>query len=423
VKRHLVAAFLLAALAGAVPAAPLGAHAPSLRVHNEAQFASAVSRLRKSGGTIWLLPHAYRQQLVVPPRTGGWLRILGTPGARVERLLLDHTQRVSIGRLRVIPFAQDARIEADSSAQIDLHDLVVSAAGTPYSASVHLPLSRNVTIRRSEFTHCSDRSPLMMSCVFLRWVSYLTIEDSSFHDCHGCDFVNGRFGRGLTLRGNRFERALPCHGLGRFRCGHQDLVQLFAGRGLVVEGNHFGLYRKGAAQLYLTNAVDNARIENNIFTGTDPRFPGYHARVALIVGAWGTPRVPRDVRILNNTILTGAPRIDGYLGSIRMSSAYADVLRRRRPVLANNVIALLGVPGHVCKQLRASVSNLILKGRRCSDSDLHGDAGLDPRGRPTADSTLLIDGANGRYATSRDITGRPRGRTPDIGAYEHAGPR
>ena len=419
--RYVIAALVAAVAAGAIPAAPGSAHAPSLRVHNEAQFAAAVAKLRHSGGTIWLLPHAYRGELVVPPRSGGWLRIIGTPGARVERLTLDHTQRVSIGRLRIIPFVQDARLEAYASAHIDLHDLVVSAAGTPYSASVHLPLSRNVTIRRSTFTHCTDRSPLIVSCVFLRWVAYLTIEDSIFRDCHGCDFINGRFRRGVTLRRNRFDRAMPCHGLGRFRCGHQDLVQLFAGRGLVVENNHFGIYRKGAAQLYLTNAVDDALIANNVFVGTDPRFPGYHARVALIVGAWGTARVPRDVRILNNTILTGAERIDGYLGSIRMSSAYAEVLKRRRPVLANNVIGVLGVPGHVCKQLRASVSNLILKGRRCSDSDLHGDAALDADGRPTAASTLLIDSANGRYAPPRDITGRPRGRTPDIGAYEHRG--
>jgi hypothetical protein len=95
------------------------------------------------------------------------------------------------------------------------------------------------------------------------------------------------------------------------------------------------------------------------------------------------------------------------------------VLKRRRPVLANNVIGVLGVPGHVCKQLRASVSNLILKGRRCSGSDLRGDAALDAHGRPTVASTLLIDSANGRYAPARDITGRSRGRTPDIGAYEH----
>jgi hypothetical protein len=197
-------------------------------------------------------------------------------------------------------------------------------------------------------------------------------------------------------------------------------VQLFAGRGLRVEDNRFGLYRKGAAQLYLTNAVDDVRIENNLFVGTDPRYPGYHARVALIIGAWGTARMPRNVHILNNTILTGAERIDGYLGSIRMSSAYADVLRRRRPVLANNIIGVLGVPGHVCRQLRSSVSNLILKGRRCSDSDVRGDAVLDRHGRPTAESSLLIDSANGRYATRRDITGRLRGPTPDIGAYEYA---
>ncbi len=419
-KRLLICVFLGVAVSGIVPAEPLGGHSRTIYVRNESQFARAVAALRQTGGTIVLRPHAYRGELVVPPRSGGRLHILGMRGARVQRILLDHTQRVTIGRLKIMPFTQDARIEAESSAYIELHDLLVSAAGTRRSASVHLPNSRNVTIRRSVFTRCGDRSPLMVNCVFLRLVSFLTIEDSWFHDCRGCDFVNGRFGRGLTLRRNRFERALPCRGMGRHRCGHQDLVQLFAGRGLVVSNNHFGLYRKGAAQLYLTNAVDRVRIVNNVFVGTDRRLPGYHARVALIIGAWGTPRVPRHVQVLNNTILTGAPRIDGYLGSIRMSSAYARVPRRRRPLLANNIIAVLGVPGHVCGQARASVSNLILKGRRCSDSDIRGDAGLDLRGRPTANSALLIDGANGRYAPRRDITGRSRGRTPDIGAYEYA---
>ena len=46
-------------------------------------------------------------------------------------------------------------------------------------------------------------------------------------------------------------------------------------------------------------------------------------------------------RILNNTFLSGARRVNGYTASLRMSSRYGSVARLRRPVLANNVIRLL----------------------------------------------------------------------------------
>jgi hypothetical protein len=52
----------------------------------------------------------------------------------------------------------------------------------------------------------------------------------------------------LTIRGNRFERALPC-AIGRIRCGHQDLIELFGRRRLRVEDNYFGVYEVGGAQL------------------------------------------------------------------------------------------------------------------------------------------------------------------------------
>ena len=59
--------------------------------------------------------------------------------------------------------------------------------------------------------------------------------------------------------------------MGAYRCGHQDLVQLFGGIGLDVRDNVFGVYWKGAAQLYVTNRMRHIRIVNNLFLGTDPR--------------------------------------------------------------------------------------------------------------------------------------------------------
>jgi hypothetical protein len=259
------------------------------------------------------------------------------------------------------------------------------------------------------------------NCLLLwRFSHDVTVEDDWFHDCLGCDFVHGRFGSGLVIRRNRFERALPCR-IGRRRCGHQDLIELFAGRGLRVEANRFGVYERGGAQLYLTGHIDDVAIVNNVFLGTDPRVPGYRAHIGIVVGSRGprTLGLPRNVRIVNNTILTGARRSDGYLGSLRMSSRYATLPRRERPLLANNVIGVLAWPWPVCRVVGASVANVFEKGVACSASDTRGQVDLDARCRPTAASSLVIDAASRRYAPRTDITGRRRGPRPDVGAYEY----
>src|SRR5919109_496152 len=380
IRSALAAALALVVLAAAPAARP---RSLALTVRSAGEFQAAVSALRDSGGTVVLLPGSYGD-LVIPPRSSRPLDVVGSPGVWVERILLDHTQHVSLGRLAIFPRVQDALVEVRTSAWIDLHDLVVTARGTPYSASILLPDPHDVTIRRSTFTHCGDRSIEFANCVLLyRWSRRITLEDNWFRDCYGCDFLHGRFGSDLTIRHNRFERTLPC-ALGRYRCGHQDLVELFLGRRLRVEGNRFGVYRSGGAQLYLTNAIDH-------------------------------------VKIVNNTILTGARRRDGYEGSIRVSSLYGDVPRRLRPVVANNVIALLGQRWPVCDAARVFVANVVLRGQACTSSDVVGPADLDALGRPTAKSALLIDQASRRWAPTRDITGRPREPAPDIGAYEFRG--
>jgi hypothetical protein len=385
-------------------------------VRNGAEFVAATRALRRSGGTIVLLPRLYRQ-LLIGPRSARPLRIVGTRGARVERVLFDGTQRVSFGRIRVGPIRGHAIVEVRASRHVVLHDLLVTAQGTRFSSSVLIPDSRHVTIRRSNFTHCGDRSALFVNCVGLyRWSHDVLIEQNRFHDCLGCDFVHGRFGSNLVIRQNRFERSLPCR-MGRFRCGHQDLVQLFAGRHLRVERNHFGVYRGGGAQLYLTNAVDHATIVNNVFVGTDRRVPSYRARIGIVVGSNASRRLPHYAKVVNNTILTGARRRDGYAGSIRMSSRYGGVPRSKRPILVNNVFALLEAPARVCNGARRFSNNVVIRGSTCTASDLVGPAGLDGRGRPSPGSTV-IDGADRQYAPATDVTGRRRRGAPDIGAFE-----
>ncbi len=393
------------------------ADARTLHVKSDAQFARAVDQLRVRGGKIVLHPHLYRK-LVVGPRSGRPLRIVGSRGVRVQSLIFDGTQRVTVSRVRVGPISGNALVQLRRSRHVTLDRLVVSAKRTRFSASVLVASGRHLTIRNSTFSHCGDRVRRFVNCVTLyRWTHSVLLAGNHFHDCYGCDFVHGRFGTRLTLHGNRFERSLPCS-MGRYRCGHQDLVQLFAGRRLRVVGNHFGVYREGGAQLYLTNSVDYATIVNNVFVGTDPRVPGYRARMGIVVGANRSKRLPYYAKILNNTILTGWRRRDGYAGSIRMSTRYGSVPRWKRPLVANNVIALLETPGRVCASTRQFVNNVVVRGRSCSEYDLVGPAGIDSRGRPVRGSAV-IDAANRSLAPATDANGRRRGKAPDIGALEY----
>ena len=391
----------------------------SVRVHNAAEFAAAVLALRDTGGTIRLRRNDYGGELVVRSRSTRPLSIVGERGVRVESLLLEGTQHVSIRRLTIGPIRQDAWLRTSESRHVLVDDVLVTAKRTRYRATMQVQGSNHVVIRRSEFRHCGDRSPLFSNCLHIRQrTRHVQIVDNWFHDCRGCDFIHGRFGYDLTLRGNRFERALPCRMSGD-RCRHQDLVSFWSGNSLLVERNTFGVYRYGAAQLYLIRGVDRVSIVNNVFRGTDPKVGGYQARVAIIVGSKGSKRVPRGVRIVNNTILTGTRRIDGYAGSIRMSGVYWRLQRHRRPLLANNVIGLLEDPHHVCSVTRAAISNLVLHGVACRGPNRVGRAHLDLFGRPTSASTLLIDRASRRLSARRDIDGRLRGARPDIGAYEY----
>jgi hypothetical protein len=419
-RRHALVTALIVPLLGVTDVAAAtqaGGGSTRITVGSGTEFDGAVNALRRTGGTIILRPREYRE-LVIRWRTGRPLRIVGTRGTRVGRVVFDGASRVSFGNMTVGPIVGEAIVDVRASRHIVLHDLIVTARGSRSRAYVRIPDSRDVTIRDSDFSHCGDRSRRFANCVLLwRWSHDVLIEGNRFHDCRGCDFVHGRFGTDLTIRSNRFDRALPCH-MDAYRCGHNDLVQLFSGRRLRVEQNRFGVYRSGGAQLYLTNDVDHATIVNNIFVGTDPRVPGYHARMGIIVGSAASKRLPLYAKVVNNTILTGARRRDGYAASIRMSSKYGSVLRRKRPIVANNVIGLLRTRKHICSAAQLFARNIVIDGTTCSASDRNEPAGLDGGGRPTRMSSV-VDGAFRRYAPRDDLTGRPRRGAPDIGALEY----
>jgi hypothetical protein len=417
---RLITLSLVTFLIGAAAVDASAATTRTIVVRNPKGFERAATALRHRGGTIALRPGTYGS-LVLGPRSGPTLHVVGRGGVRVGRLLLSRTRRVSIGGLRIGPVGGTAELQLEGATDIDLHDLVVSARGSRFGASIFVAYAHHVRIRRSVFAHCADHSPDFSNCITLnRGAHNVVIEDNRFHDCHGCDFIHGRFGSWLTIRRNRFDRALPCHHMGTHRCGHNDLVQLFAGQWLRVEDNHFGVYRAGGAQLYLTDDVDHATIVNNLFVGTDPTLPGYRARVAIVMGANESKRLPYYARIVNNTILTGYVRRDGYAGSIRMSSKYGGVRLWKRPIVANNVIALLGTSWRVCGASQRFLDNIVLRGRNCAADGYAGADDLDATGRPAADSEV-IGAANRHYAPSVDITGRRRDAQPDIGAFEWRG--
>ena len=418
-RHSMVALLATTALVLAATAAEASAarhHPRTLVVASDHAFLRAERALARTGGTIVLQPRLYHR-LTISARSRRPLRIVGTRGARVEEVYLYGTQRVSFGRITLGPIRGNALLELHKSRDVDLHDLVVTAHGGRRSASILVADSRHVTIRDSDFSHCGDWSRAFVNCVTLwRWSHAVLIERNRFHDCRGCDFVHGRFGTDLTIRDNTFDRSLPCR-IKPYRCGHQDLVQLFAGRRLTVAGNRFGVYRDGGAQLYLTGSVDYATIVNNVFLATDPRVPGYRARMGIVVGSNRSKRLPEYARVVNNTILSGARRKDGYAGSIRMSTRYGAVPHWKRPIVANNVLALLETPGRVCAGSQRFLDNVVVRGRSCSPEDLVGPADLDGRGRPRIGSPV-IDGANRHFAPVRDTTGRRRGARPDIGAFE-----
>ena len=79
---------------------------------------------------------------------------------RVESLLLEGTQNVSISRLTITPIVQDAWLRIRGSRHVVVEDVLVTAKGTRYRATVQVHGSNHVVIRRSEFRHCGDRSPL-----------------------------------------------------------------------------------------------------------------------------------------------------------------------------------------------------------------------------------------------------------------------
>jgi len=401
-----------------------GAVAPpaARSVSSAAGFEAAVASMRDSGGTITLNPGTYATKMHIGPRSSRRLTISGPPRGRavVRAIVLDHTQAITIRKLHVRAMARDGGIHTIDSLRIKLHNLTFTAIGTTRKVGINLDHSHHVTVDHSVFAHCGDNTPRWSMCILPRYASNVTIEHNRFHDCLGCDFIHGRAGPKLRIQSNTFNRALACHHTW-VKCGHQDMIELFLADGVVVRDNIFGVSEFGGAQLYMALAVDHVRVLDNLFLAHDPRAPAVVPRAGILVGTKVALRVPHDVDIINNTILSGSPRPDHDSLSIVVSHRYLGLKRAWRPLIANNILGKQLSPNLVCPRVRRSSHNVVERGAACGNSDVVGDPLLNARERPTAASALLIDKANPLYAPIFDLLGHRRRGPPDIGAYEYRG--
>ena len=404
---------------------PLSADADiaAVQVRNSTQFAAAVAALRDTGGTIELRRNDYGGELVVGTRSARPLHIVGERGVRVESLLLERTQHVSVSRITIAPIRDDAWLRISGSRHIELRDLLVTAKRTRYRATVQIIGSRHVTIRRSEFRHCGDRSPLFSNCLHLKHgTRHVRILDNWFHDCRGCDFVHGLFGYDLTLRGNRFERALPCRMdqralrapgprvvlVGQPPARRTELVRrLPARRGAALphpwSGQGFDRQQRVSRYRPQGAGLSGARRDHRREQGIEARpTPRAHREQHDPHGCPPHRRLrgldPDERRLLGPTAAEATtPREQRH----RSRPGSAPRLQRRSEGDRERGAARSCVPW----------PNRV------------GPVHLDPHGRPTAASTLLIDRGSRGFGTRRDIDGRPRDLRPDIGAYEYRGPK
>jgi hypothetical protein len=307
---------------------------------------------------------------------------------------------------------------------VKLDRVRVTAAGSSLFSRMVVAGSTHVTISRSEFARCGENREACLSTGWGSWSSsYVRILDSRFHDCYGCDFVRGHIGRSLTIRGSAFDRAVPGPCGTAWECNHQDAVQISAGDGILIEGNRFGLTAVGAGQLYISGRVDGLTIRNNVFFGTDAAFPDWIGWAAIVLGHHrdDEQHVPLRAVLVNNTILTGAPRPDGWTNSVFATPSYANVPQDQRPVLANNVLGIVGTPERLCPLLNVSSRNVMREGTACSETDAVADPALDEDGYPLGHAPG-IDRADTSWATSQDIRGVLRDDAPDVGAFEYLHP-
>jgi hypothetical protein len=395
-----------------VDAAP----AAGVVVDGQRQLEAAVQRLSSTGGTIRLRPGRY-WEVSIGPRSSRPLRVLAD-GVSTRYLRLLGTRNVTIVGLRVGSGVGPAsEVVVASSRSVALERVAVVGTGRS-RIRVRLLSSSGVTIRNGRFRRCGEED----TCILLGQSRGVRLVGNTFGACHNCDCVRGRLGGpGLIIRDNNFSNVVRAHCAPGVLCNHQDHIQLQRGSDVLIERNRFGIYEHGAAQIYLSGPLNRVTVRNNVFRGSDPARPGYVAPVGITVGNLTEHQhPPHRVVIAHNTILSGAEHKRGSRSSIALTPLYSRVPPALRPVVVNNVLALLATPRWVCTPARASINNIVKEGQTCSSTDLLADPLIGPVwGEPTAASLTIDRGAPG-WAVY-DVNRVRRDALPDVGAYELIG--
>lgn len=391
------------------PAKPK-ADAPSIPVQDEASFIAAL--LQATGGeTIQLADGAYPELTVAGRSFAKTVTIAGSRNVKLAGIaFVDSANLVLTGVTVTPPLDAQAKIGIrGSSRNIVIDQVLVDGRSERVGAKVVASEgTSDVTVQNSQLTNCGHGD----GCI-RPGATNLRVIGNSFRDCRSCTFIKGG-GNGAFVQGNTFDLVhnVECEG-GQAHCPHNDLIHIQGGGPWRIVGNRFGDYKAGAAQVYANpglsnhaNPIHDLLIASNVFVG--------EAGVAIRLGIGKRSRTapPKNVRVVNNTILSGR------LTAVLIPDTWDGVPLEQRPLVANNVLGHLN-PGN-CERGRF-VSNLVLRGTPCP-GDQVGNAKLDAgTASPGAASTLVVDRADPRYAPATDFYGRARNRRPDRGAIELGG--
>jgi hypothetical protein len=335
---------------------------------------------------IQLAGTTFPQLLIRRHQYSGPVTIQGTAATKLDGLVIKQSRNIVLSGFSMTPSSRGrATLGLVSSSFITIDHVVFDGRLEELGAGLNMNGdSSDVTVKNSEFTNCGFGT----RC-FSPAGRNVTLTSSNFHDCYDCDFVRGG-GLNVVITNNTFDRAMPgtCTG-GTTECPH------------------FGDRSAGAAQLFIASGLGSSKGPDDVYVANNT-FDGGHMGYAIRV--MNRP-LPTNVRVVNNTVLTGD------ISSIRVDDYYARVAASARPTIANNIFKRLTTVN--CALANFS-SNLIQEGSTCAPTDSVGDPHLSASEFPTVLSTLVLSMANQSLAPATDKVGRPRLPSADRGALQLA---
>jgi hypothetical protein len=404
VKLAVLALALAALLAGAARQA--GAErqaAPVLRVSTPAGLQAAIARAR-SGSTIRLAGGVY-PGVVVTRQFSAPVTIRGSRSAHLPGITFFRSANVTLEGVTIEPTgSQRVTVLIRRSSGIKLDHVLIAGRSEAAGAWVGTDATDSaITVQKSELTNCGESNRCIQP-----GAQSIRILDNHFHDCLDCDFIRGGGAGSVVIRGNTFDRAVPgsCKG-GEASCNHNNLIQIMGGGPWTITRNTFGEASGGGASVFISTGRTNTSHRIHDVTVASNVFPNVGGRSGLIGVRVSAGGAPRNVSIVNNTILFGKS------SGVVIVPQWASQPRTARPLVANNILARSN--GTDC--IARTSHNLVEQGRRCS-GDLQGPAHLDRKGSPTQKSSLVLGKANPAYTPAQDYYGRRPASPPDIGAIQ-----